>query len=90
MATSGRDGNGWRSGRDPVLRWLRAGTVVAFVAVFVLVSMDRERDTTAVLTILGLAGGAVLILLGYQGVVSLPIIGTDRRDRQDKDREEGE
>lgn len=85
MAGEGRNGNGWRSGRDPVLRWLRSGTVVAFVAVFVLVSMDRERDTTAVFTILGLAGGAVLILLGYQGVVSLPIIG--RKD-DDKGKEE--
>lgn len=80
MAIGG--GNGWRTGRDPILRWLRAGTVVAFVAVFVIVSMDHNRDTTAVLTILGLAGGAVLILLGYQGVVSLPVIG--RRDDEDR------
>lgn len=82
--------NGWRTGTDPILRWLRSGTVVAFVVVFVLVSLDESRETTAALTILGIAAGAVLILLGYQGVVRLPMIGTDRADRQDRDREEGE
>jgi threonine/homoserine/homoserine lactone efflux protein len=84
------DGNGWREGRDPILRWLRAATVVAFVAVFVLVSLDRDRDGSAILTILSIAGGAVLILLGYQGVVRLPYIGDDRSRTKDGDRKEGE
>lgn len=87
MASRGDGGNGWRTGRDPVLRWLRAATVVAFVAVFVIVSLDRERDGTSVLTVLSLAGGGALILLGYQGLTRLPMIG-DRKD--DRDRGEGE
>lgn len=85
-----RGGNGWRTGQDPILRWLRSGTVVAFVVVFVIVALDRERDPGAILTILALAAGSVLILLGYQGVVRLPIIGTERQERQDKERQEGE
>jgi hypothetical protein len=70
-------GNGWRSGTDPLLRWLRSGTLVAFVFVFVFVALDRDRDPGAVMTILALAGGAALILLGYQAVVKLPVIGRD-------------
>lgn len=76
------DGNGWRTGHDPILRWLRAGTVVAFVAVFVIVSLDRERDTTAVLSVLGIAAGSALILLGYAGVVRLPMIGRDEEEEE--------
>ena len=81
MAAKG--GNGWRSGHDPILRWLRSGTVVAFVAVFVIVALDRERDATAVLSILAIAGGAALILLGYANVVRLPMIGKGE-DEEDK------
>lgn len=71
------DGNGWRSGTDPILRWLRSAAVVAFVAVFVLVALDGERDVTTELPVLGLAGGAALILLGYQRIIRLPGIGRD-------------
>lgn len=73
--------NGWRSGTDPLLRWLRAGTVVAFVVVFVAVALDRERDPGSVMTILALAGGAALILLGYQAVVRLPLIGNGKAEK---------
>lgn len=74
--------NGWRSGTDPILRWLRAGTVVAFVIVFVIVALDRDRDTTHVLAVLGIVVGSVLILLGYQSVVRLPGIGRDEEDER--------
>ena len=64
-------GNGWRDGRDPIVRWLRAGSVVAFLVVIVVVSLDHERDVTTVAPILGLAIGAVLILLGYLAGIAL-------------------
>lgn len=75
-------GNGWRSGSDPIIRWLRAGMVVALVAVAVVVSLDRDRDIGSALPVLGLAVGAALILLGYAGVVRLPVIG--REDEEDE------
>ena len=71
-------GNGWRSGTDPILRWLRAAAILTFLAVFVLVALDAERDVTTEIPVLGLAGGAALILLGYERLVRLP--GIDRRD----------
>lgn len=73
-------GNGWRSGSDPIIRWLRAGTVVALVVVAVVVALDRERDIGSALPVLGIAVGAALILLGYAGVVRLPLIGRDEED----------
>lgn len=71
----GKPTNGWTSGTDPLIRWLRAFTVIAFVVVFVIVALDNRREPVSTLTILALAGGAVLILLGYAAVVRLPIIG---------------
>jgi hypothetical protein len=76
--------NGWRSGTDPILRWLRAGTVIAFVVVVLVVALDRDRDTAHVLAVLGIVVGSVLILLGYQGVVRLPVIGRDDEEKEDE------
>jgi hypothetical protein len=73
-------GNGWRTGADPILRWLRTAAVVAFLVVFVVVSLDGDRDVTTEAPVLGIAVGAVLILLGYQGVIRLPMIGRDSRE----------
>jgi hypothetical protein len=75
--------NGWRSGTDPILRWLRTGTVIAFVIVFVVVALDRDRDTAHVLAVLGIVVGSVLILLGYQSVVRLPVIGRDDEEEDE-------
>jgi heme O synthase-like polyprenyltransferase len=83
----GKPTNGWTSGTDPLIRWLRAFTVIAFVVVFVIVALDNRREPVSTLTILGLAGGAVLILLGYAAVVRLPLIG---RPADDDDDPEGE
>ena len=61
--------NRWREGRDPVQRRLRVLTAVVCLGI----SPDRGVDD---LTVLALALGAVLLLLGYEGLVKLPIIGT--------------
>jgi hypothetical protein len=70
--------NGWRQGRDPVQRWLRAVTVVVLIAVFVYWSLgDDPADR---LVIMALALGSVLVLLGYEGIVRLPYIGRGKDD----------
>lgn len=74
--------NGWREGRDPILRWLRIGATVAFVVVAVVVALDRDREASTFIPALGLMLGAVLILLGYASIIRLPYIG---RDDDDKD-----
>lgn len=79
----GKSTNGWRAGTDPLLRWLRVAAVVVFLFVFVIVALDRERDPGAVLTILALAAGGALILLGYAAVVRLPMIGRDDEEKEE-------
>jgi hypothetical protein len=66
--------NGWRSGRDPVQRRLRIVTVVVCLGVFAYLAIDPDR-TLDVIPTAGLALGAVLLLLGYEGAVRLPGIG---------------
>jgi peptidoglycan/LPS O-acetylase OafA/YrhL len=74
--------NGWRSGRDPIQRWLRAITTIVVLAVFVYLVVDDNSGTRDLPT-LALALGAVLVLLGYEGVVRLPFLSKD--DRKDDD-----
>ena len=69
--------NGWREGRDPILRWLRAGAAVAFVVVAVVVALDRDRDAATLTVALGFVVGAALILLGYASLIRLPMVGRD-------------
>lgn len=71
----GKPSNGWRDGRDPILRWLRVGATIAFAVVAVVVALDRERDASTFIPALGLMLGAVLILLGYASIIRLPYIG---------------
>jgi len=76
--TTDDDGNGWRHGRDPVLRWLRILTVLVILGMFVYLVTDRHGidDTPTV----ALALGAILVLLGYEGLIRLPYIGRDKDD----------
>lgn len=75
-----RDDNGWRKGRDPVQRWLRVVTIIVMLAVLVYLSVTPSSGTDRVV-IITLALGSVLLLLGYEGVVRLPIIGKKDDDQ---------
>jgi peptidoglycan/LPS O-acetylase OafA/YrhL len=77
-----RSENGWRSGRDPIQRWLRVITTLVVLAVFVYLVVSDNAGTRDLPT-LALALGAVLVLLGYEGVVRLPFLSKD--DRKDDD-----
>jgi hypothetical protein len=74
--------DGWRDGRDPIQRWLRIVTTLVVLGVFVYLSIAPNRGADGVVVI-ALALGATLLLLGYEGVVRLPIIGKDE-DRKEK------
>ena len=82
----GQPTNGWRAGYDPIQRWLRVVTVLVVLGTFVyLIVADQagQRD----LPTIALALGAVLMLLGYEGVVRLPFLSSDgdtgRKDGSD-------
>lgn len=68
--------NGWRSGRDPVQRWLRVVAVITCLAVFAYLAIDPTRHVDVVPT-LALALGAVLLLLGYESLVKIPGVTKD-------------
>jgi len=68
--------NGWRDGNDPVQRWLRIVTTLVVLGVFVFLSVSDGRNES--ILVIALALGSVLVLLGYEGVVKLPLI--NRRD----------
>lgn len=80
------DGNGWRQGRDPVVRWLRVVAAVVFLGVFVVLSVGigEGGHRLDALPIIGIAVGALMILLGYEGVIRLPMVGRGK-DRDDDD-----
>jgi len=81
--------NGWRLGYDPLQRALRIITTVVVLGVFVFLAVDPDRRSSgADFPTLALAIGSVLVLLGYEGVVRLPMIGNDAPRRRD-DGEEG-
>lgn len=71
----GEPTNGWRSGRDPVQRWLRAVTVLVCLAVFAYLAI--ERQTVDVVPSLALAMGALLLLLGYESAIRIPGISRE-------------
>lgn len=73
--------NGWRHGRDPVQRWLRVVTTMVVLAVFVYLAIGQDRGSDDVVVI-ALALGAVLMLLGYEGVVRLPFIDKRNGDQE--------
>jgi hypothetical protein len=66
--------NGWREGRDPIQRLLRILTTLVCLGVFVYMVVDPGRSVDDWPTI-ALALGAVLVLLGYEGIVRLPFLG---------------
>ena len=69
--------NRWRQGYDPIQRWLRVVTVLVVLGTFVYVIVTDQDGMRDVPT-LALALGAILILLGYEGVVRLPFLSDDR------------
>jgi hypothetical protein len=71
----GEPTNGWRSGRDPVQRWLRVVTVLVCLAVFTYLSVVRQ--TVDVVPTLALALGALLLLLGYESAIRIPGLSRD-------------
>jgi hypothetical protein len=75
--------NGWRSGSDPIQRWLRVVTAITCLGVFVYLAVNgggADRVATATLAL-----GSVLVLLGYEGIVRLPVIGRNDDDRREKE-----
>ena len=56
------DGNGSWSGRDPLLRMLRAVAVAVFLALLCFGVITRSMDGTVVGTLMG----GLIVLLGYQ------------------------
>jgi hypothetical protein len=80
-----RPTNGWREGRDPVQRWLRIVTTIVVLGVFVYLSIGPHASDGSAdrIVIIAMALGAVLLLLGYEGVVKLPMIGKDTRKDDD-------
>lgn len=64
--------NGWRSGRDPIQRWLRIIASVICLVVFAWLALDPSRRDWPTLTI---SLGALLVLLGYEAIVRLPYLG---------------
>jgi hypothetical protein len=74
----GEPTNGWRSGRDPVQRWLRAVTSVVCLCVFTYLAATRQ--TVDVVPTLALALGALLLLLGYESAIRIPGISREAPD----------
>jgi hypothetical protein len=64
--------NGWRSGRDPIQRWLRIIASIICLVVFAWLALDPSRRDWPTLTI---SLGALLVLLGYEAIVRLPYLG---------------
>lgn len=77
----GEPTNGWRLGRDPIQRWLRIVTTIVVLAVFVYLAIGQDRGSDD-LVVIALALGAVLVLLGYEGVIRLPFL--DKRETRDE------
>ena len=73
-----RETNGWRDGSDPIQRWLRVVTTIVVLGVFAWLALGEDRHND--ILVLALALGALLMLLGYEGVVRLPYIGKDDDD----------
>ena len=74
----GEPTNGWRSGRDPVQRWLRVVSVLVCLSVFAYLAVGQH--TVDAVPTLALALGALLLLLGYESAIRIPGISRDTRD----------
>ena len=72
--------NGWRDGYDPAQRILRVAAAIAMLVVFVALSVDPNRHIDD-LGAIALAAGVLLVLLGYESIIRIPIIG--RKDDDD-------
>lgn len=72
--------NGWRSGTDPIQRLLRILTTIVFIAVFTYLSVSPALSIDR-LPVIALTVAVVLVLLGYESIVRVPVIG--RKDDDD-------
>lgn len=72
-------GNGWRSGKDPIQRWLRIVTAIVALGVFVLLAVNDDKGSDD-LVVITLALGSLLLLLGYESVIRIPVIGRGKED----------
>jgi hypothetical protein len=80
--------NGWRTGRDPAQRWLRIFSTLAILATILLVVIRGNIPATD-LTALVFIGTILVLLLGYEGLVHLPVIRvSDSRSEEEKKEEE--
>lgn len=66
-------------GSDPLLRWLRAIAVLAFLGMLAVVVFDTDRAQNGELLVL--LFGSILIALGYPVVMSLPSIFGSRNGK---------
>lgn len=71
--------NGWRSGSDPAQRVLRIVSSVVVLGVFTFLAVRSDRGIDD-LGVIALAVGTLLVLLGYEGLIRLPWIGTEHDD----------
>ncbi len=78
--------NGWREGTDPAQRWLRIVSGVVMLGVFAALTLDPNRGADDVPTV-ALALGGLLILLGYEGLIRLPLVGRGREERDGRARD---
>jgi hypothetical protein len=67
-------------GRDPLVRWLRVVSIVAFLGLVVIVVLDPVRGSD--LPLVALLSGAVLLQLGYEVVI--PGLSRPRKDDEDE------
>lgn len=71
----------WRS-RDPLLRWLRALSVVAFLTLVVVVVL---RSGAVDIPLVALLSGAVLLQLGYEVIIPGLTRGAKSADQRDEE-----
>lgn len=73
--------NGWRNGNDPAQRILRILAAIVCLVVFAVMTLDPQRSGN--LGALAIASGVLLVLLGYESLSRLPMIGGGKKDEDD-------
>jgi hypothetical protein len=80
-------GPGW-GGSDPLLRALRAISLAAFLAIFVVVVADPDRAMN--LALVAFLAGAILLQLGYDVALRIPDLGPRPKPPEPEREPEGE
>lgn len=68
-------------GRDPIVRWLRTFSVLAFLGLIIVVVLDPARASDTPLV--ALLAGVILVQLGYE--IAIPGLTRIRKDEDDRD-----